>query len=130
MTKLQHNHREEIRSVLRLLISKEAQLRYQRAVPFVSVTVELFCQWDACYSPRHNAWFKEMHSPAELAALDEFQRVVVKVRAELPDRLPEISNFVSTPQWQRLALAAAAALGTVENSGDDTAPCEGPSAKG
>ena len=43
MTDLQRNHRQELLRVLRLLTSREEQLRYQRAVPFVPVTVELFC---------------------------------------------------------------------------------------
>jgi hypothetical protein len=60
----------------------------------------------------------QAHSPAELAALDEFQHVVTSVRSALPDRLPPIEDFVTMPQWQRLASGAAAVLAIIEASHD------------
>ena len=122
MTDLQRNHRQELLRVLRLLTSREEQLRYQRAVPFVPVTVELFCQWAACYEhKRDKPWFLQVHPDAELAALDSFQCVVTTVRAELPDRLPPIEDFITMPQWERLASGAAAALTVIESSHETTA---------
>ena len=117
MTDLQRNHRLELLRVLRLLTSREEQLRYQRAVPFVPVPVELFCQWAACYEhKRAMPWFLQVHPAVELAALDDFQRVVATVRSELPDRLPPIEDFIIMPQWKRLASGAAAALAVIESS--------------
>lgn len=117
MTDLQRNHRQELLRVLRLLTSREEQLRYQRAVPFVPVPVELFCQWSACYeNKRAKPWFLQVHPAVELAALDDFQRVVAAVRSELPDRLPPIEDFITLPQWERLASGAAAALAVIESS--------------
>jgi len=120
MTALQRNHRQELLRVLRLLASRDEQLRYQSAVPYVPVSVELFCRWDACYGPRHHAWFLDVHSPPELAALDDFQRVITSVRSDLPERLPPIEDFVTMPQWQRFASGAAAALAKIESSHDAT----------
>src|SRR3954454_22604477 len=110
MTELQRNHRQHILSLLRLLTSREEQLRYQREVPFGPVTVELFCQWDACYYPRDKDWFLATHPAAELAALDAFHHIVAGVRSELPDDLPPIEDFITMPQWDRLASGAAVAL--------------------
>ena len=102
--------------MLRLLASRDEQSHYQRAVPFVQVTAELFCQWDACYHPRTMPWFQEAHSAAELAALDTFQRVVARILSELPEPLPPIEDFITTPQWERLASAAAAALAVIQSA--------------
>jgi hypothetical protein len=123
MTKLQRNHRQNLLQVLRLIASREAQVQFQLAVPGVPVTVELFCKWDACYSPRYKPWFPEAFSTFEIAALDAFQRVVQPIYLELKSELkywrPPLEEFMATPQWKRLASGAETALQALEKYGND-----------
>lgn len=112
LTELQIALRRNIIEHLRLLSSAEEQLQYQHNVPFVNITVELACIWfDDNYRPEDEA-FSSAFSVQELEAMSEFNRVSDDIVASTlqGEDLPDIADFIKTPEWTRLSQAASLAL--------------------
>jgi hypothetical protein len=93
---------------LRLLASKDEQLEFQRRVPFVDVSVELFCRWDSEYIV-DKEWFRSAYSAIELKAMADFQQIIEEAYKSF-ENLPPIQEFVLTAEWDKLTNAAAATL--------------------
>lgn len=113
MTELQKNSRRNIIHTLRLFASKDEQLEFQRRVPFVDVSTEMFCQWDSVYIINQQ-WFCSAYSSVELQAMANFKQILEEVYAAY-EKLPPIREFVLTPEWKRLSQAAAVALNSFES---------------
>ena len=111
--------RGSILGILELFASTEAQREYQRAVPFVSVPVELFCVWaNDLYHPDAQ-WFPQAFSGPEQEALAAFHQIFERVAATLPNALPNLDTFSTTSQARELAAAATVALTRLER-GEET----------
>jgi hypothetical protein len=114
MTELQNNSRQNIIDTLELFASKDAQLEFQRRVPFVDVSTELFCHWDSHYIV-DQPWFLEAYSSDELKAMADFKKTLEEVYASF-NKLPPIQEFVLTAEWARLSKAAAVVLDRIESA--------------
>jgi hypothetical protein len=111
-TETHWNIRRNIIEHLQLLSSKEDQFEYQRTVPIADVSAELFCYWDDQFhkAATNPAWYLEVFTPDEFQALEEFNEVLKEVSKCSPYPLPDIFEFVLTPEWARLSEAASIAL--------------------
>jgi hypothetical protein len=108
---LKTNFRKEVFEILDLISSKEEQLDYQAKVPIAYVSAELFNQWDDCYQiPKEQDWYKEAFTEGELSILQEFDEALENVSKDTLQNLPDIHDFVNTPEWERLSNAASIAL--------------------
>ncbi len=114
MDELANNIRKLVIDTLKLLSSKEEQLKYQKNVPIADVSAELFCQWDGAYvpeSPVNNRAF----SKEEIVSLDEFNTIFNKIADSTPDNLPSIEKFVETNEWKELSISARKTLDSFKN---------------
>jgi hypothetical protein len=112
LTDLQITLRRNIIEHLRLLSSAEEQLQYQRNVPSVNIIVELVCGWfDEDYMPEDEA-FSSAFSMRELQAMSEFNRVFddIVVSTLRDEEMPQIEDFIKTPEWTGLSQAASLTL--------------------
>jgi hypothetical protein len=107
--------RGRVLEVLELIADGEAQLEYQRRVPYVDVASELFNQWDDSYHPG-DACFHSQFDSHELAALAVFGELVDGIAGETPQQLPALEEFMRTTHWQRLADGASTALGKMNRT--------------
>jgi hypothetical protein len=104
--------RARVVETLTLLASEEEQRKYQRAVPAVDVSAELFNQWEDCYLPEDKS-FREGFLAAELESLASFNEVLNQVASDTPQELPAVEDFIMTDEWRRLSIAARQALLTL-----------------
>jgi len=102
--------RAHIEDTLALIADREAQLRYQAAVPCVDVSLELFLQWEDWYRPEHEA-FAEAFDAQEAATLRAFHEVFEAVRSHCMHRHLPLSQLVQTTAWKRYSGAARTTLG-------------------
>lgn len=109
--------RDGIRDLVALLADAERQRVYERDVPIAHVPAELVCMWfDDLYHPDDPA-FVRAFSTAELAALDEFNRIYRSVADELEPLPPSVADLHAHPAWSRVSPAAAAALMSIDGGG-------------
>lgn len=103
--------RNRIIEYLDLAASYEAQMAYQKAVPFVTVPYEVINQWDDCVTtdPRDVARHPGVFSLDEVRALCDFQAVLAVVTDAVPDDRPSLVDVQALPQWDRLRRAASTA---------------------
>ena len=96
---------------LQTLASPAAQLKFQRDVPFVNVSVELICNWfDGHYFPDAPE-FVALFSEDEWKALAEFSALFDEVTAKFDGaNYPEIEELLRSTSWQRVIEAAKIAL--------------------
>lgn len=117
-TKLDSESKKSIRNgiinVLELWASKERQLDYQKRSPIADVSSELFCQWiDDCY--HLDSLVKGcVFSGVEIAALEEFNEVILQIASTTPIQLPNIDKFMLTEEWKRVHLSAIKTLGKLD----------------
>ncbi|MGH1456519.1 MAG: hypothetical protein ACRBDI_07040 [Alphaproteobacteria bacterium] len=108
---LKKNFRNNLLETLELISSKKDQLEYQKNVPVAYVSAEIFCWWEDDYQiPKNEDWYQEAFSKGELEILAEFDKEFEIVANKTPDNLPDIEEFVLTPEWRELSSAAKAAL--------------------
>lgn len=109
MDELATNVRKLVIDALKLISSKEEQLSYQKEVPQINVSEELFNHWEDTYIPdspvNERAFTKE-----ELIALKEFNLTFDRVCDGTPRNLPLIDEFMKTKEWKELTESAALAL--------------------
>src|SRR5262245_16869592 len=102
--------RQNIRGVLELFASFDAQRQYQQAVPSISVPIELCCLWaDDLYHP-DTVPFQQTFSEPERDALVTFNHAFERATATLPDTPRDVTAFSMAQQARELAQAAALAL--------------------
>jgi len=108
--------RKRIEEVLELISSEGAQVEYQRKVPSVSVSTEIFSQWEDWYHPGSSS-FDAAFDDATLSALAEFNRVFEAVCDETPQLLPPLEELIRTPAWTRYRDGARQALALIRGKG-------------
>lgn len=95
-----------------IVSSYEEQQAYERNVPIAHVPTEVICMWQDSVDGDHLDWFKEpAFSYAEQTAIREFHAVWKEVIEDTPQSLPALSELIGTEPWERLRIAAEAALG-------------------
>lgn len=104
--------RNRIEEVLELISSHEAQVEYQRKIPSVSVSTEIFSQWEDWYHPGSSS-FDEAFDDTTLSVLAEFNQVFEAVCDETPQILPPLEEFITTPAWTRYRDGARKALASM-----------------
>ncbi|MDE5417322.1 hypothetical protein L3049_04810 [Labilibaculum sp. DW002] len=93
--------RENIIGALKLWSSKEEQLEYQENVPSISVTTELFEQWDDLYTPESEVLI-EAFEPDELRLLEKFEAEIILRSDKSNNILPDIIEYIETDDWKAL----------------------------
>lgn len=110
--------RQNVRGVLELFASQDAQREYQFAVPIISVPVELFCLWaDDQYHPEVLPSQQAFSGP-EREALAEFHSALERAAATLPTAALDLDGFWATRQASDLARAAIKALARLARDGE------------
>lgn len=113
MDETNRTRRKNVIEHLQLLASAQEQREYQRNVPFVNITVELSCMWfDGYFCPEAKEQLSPVFSERESEALREFDRVFDSVTEPWSGAgdVPELEDFMRTPQWERMSQAATVAL--------------------
>lgn len=96
---------------LEIVSSYEEQQAYERNVPIADVPAEVICMWADSVDGDQLGWFTEpAFSPSEQAAIREFHAVWKGVIEDTPQSLPALSELIGTEPWERLRIAAEAAL--------------------
>jgi hypothetical protein len=107
--------RAHVQDTLALIADRDAQLRYQAAVPCVDVSTELFLQWEDWYRP-HDEAFAEAFDSQEADTLRVFHDVFTAVRDHCMHRQLPIAQLVQTTAWKRYSGAARTALGVLASA--------------
>lgn len=104
--------RNQLIGYLEWAASFEEQIRYQDAVPAVSVPAEAFNQWDDWTDhPKSSETFASpTFSDAERAEIARHSTVLAEISARLPQTPPPLSELLSDPDWERLRASAQTAL--------------------
>ena len=109
-SELQENSRQHVIRMLRDLASKERQVFYKSAVPFVHAPIELLEQW-ANYSrllAENRDWFMEIFSAEQLEALRAFDGAVSARNRD--NNMPDVDEIFSSAEWNALGERAEALL--------------------
>ncbi len=107
---LQETLRGNMRELLSLLASPEAQRKYEASVPIADVPAELVCLWfDDQYAPASRA-FRESFTDSELQLLAEFHSVYEARVKSLPTA-GGLAALQQSSEWNEIVDRAAQALG-------------------
>ncbi|MCJ8166594.1 hypothetical protein MKJ04_17245 [Pontibacter sp. E15-1] len=107
--------RKLVLEVIELWSSKEEQLEYQKNVPFVDVSSELFGHWETIYNP-DDKLFRMAFNESELKMLADFQDVLDRETTRVtPYHVPNIEHFVYTLEWREINNAAIKLRDKVKN---------------
>ncbi len=104
--------RNQLIGYLEWAASFEEQIRYQAAVPAVSVPAEAFNQWDdwTDHLKSSETFASPTFSDAERAEIARHSGVLAEVGEKLPQTPPPLSELLSDPDWERLRASAQTAL--------------------
>ncbi len=99
--------------------SFEEQEKYQRRVPFVSVTNEMINQWEDWqpFEDPSGKYLPPVFSIEEAAEIEEFQKVWNEVASNTLDPLPALETLKRNPEWEKLLAAGKKALETFMKRG-------------
>jgi uncharacterized protein YhaN len=98
--------RKNIRELLQLLASEDAQLAYERDVRHVDITAELVCMWfDDQYHP-DSPHFAAAFSLHELAVLAEFHQFYDSRVNRLPESAGTVRTWLACPLWREIMAQA------------------------
>lgn len=107
--------RKLVLDAIELWCLKEAQLEYQKNVPFVDVSSELFGHWETIYNP-DDKLFRMAFNESELKMLADFQNVLDRETTRVtPYYVPDIEHFVYTLEWREINNAAIELLKKLKN---------------
>jgi hypothetical protein len=111
--------RNRIVETLELAGSFEAQLDYEKNMPFVNVPYEVINQWQDWVrgDPRIDEQLSDALSNDELDAMAEYQAVWDLVAEAVPDDYPPLADVQALPAWDQLRIAANVALSVFEIRG-------------
>lgn len=111
--------RNRIIEYLELAASYEAQLAYEKAVPFLHVPYEVINQWDDWVPspPQEMVNDLSVFSSVELRAIEDFHAVWEAAVAAVGDDYPRLSDVQALPEWYRLREQAEVALRIFERRG-------------
>ena len=102
-----------MREILSLLASEEAQLDYEKNVPYVNITAELVCMWfDDLYHP-DESWFRAEFTEDELTALAEFNRFYDDREKQLPESRGTVRTWLANPIWREIMSKAHETFGRI-----------------
>lgn len=102
MNELQENSRFNLINTLDYLGSKDNQIRYKKAVPFVHIPYELICQWDAHFI-KDQLWFKRIRTEQQWIILNKFDAEFTKICKEIPNtRFEDIPEVLEKPLWSKI----------------------------
>ena len=108
--------RRSVVEVLELLSSGDKQLSYERDVPQISITDELFCMWfDDVYLPE-DVTFRNSFSQQELAAMAAFNTHYEKHEKLLPEPRNGVADWLKNENWQGVMREAGRVLGLLRAS--------------
>jgi hypothetical protein len=94
---------------LNVAVDEAAQHDYQARVPYVSVSNELFNQWEDLYHPDWDP-FRAAFTADEAAALAEYNEALDSLAQRTPQTVPPLDEFAASPEGRELRAAAAATL--------------------
>jgi hypothetical protein len=94
---------------LKLAANEAAQHAYQAGVPYVSVSNELFNQWDDFYHPNSDEFLAALTAD-EVAALAEYDEVLDSLAQRTPQTVAPLDVFAASAEGRELRAAAAATL--------------------
>lgn len=113
-------NRENVYSVIDLWCSIDRQLDYQKNVPDVQVSIELYQQWEDFYFPDSDD-FKQSFNKLELELLAEFNEALNNSIDRTPKNLPPIEDFIKSDEWKMMNSKARKIkdkLNTLDKSGE------------
>ena len=104
---LKTNFRNSLVRTLVTINSTEKILDYQRQVPFVVLSYELFAQWNTTNYPKNNSWFKEEFSENERMLFEKFNALFEAfMHTTDKETLRDVDLLVNNPQWQQIQIEA------------------------
>jgi hypothetical protein len=116
---LQQRVRNRIMDYLQLAASADQQRDYERRVPIAQLPSEMINQWEDWVRDDDLNWYAApVFSQDESEAILTFHDVWSAVADETPNPMPHtIDLLIGTPVWNRLMIAAQAALAVFEKRG-------------
>jgi len=109
MTELQKNIKADIFDLLETLESKEIQIKYKKAVPFVHVPEELISEWDSSHI-KNKKWYHEIWTDKQFKTLGEFDLELKEILKSLPNNLPDMPKILENPLWIEIMSLASLTL--------------------
>ena len=100
MNELQKNTKDNIIVFLNTISSKNSQLNYKKAVPFVHVPNELACQWDDFFSPDYD-WFSKIWSESEFNFLKKFDSEFNEILDSMGE-LEDVPAILNNDKWKKV----------------------------
>ena len=126
MSEKELKYKELAIETLKMLSSREEQIKYKENVPNINIPGELLSWWlddffvDTETSPKYSKEknenilnFKNCFSTAEWAALNEFNTFFNKRSDKLPEEM-DINEFVENPMWKEIIIKAKETLKILE----------------
>ncbi len=112
MDELQKNRKNGIVNFLTTISSKDSQLSYKKAVPFVHIPNELVCQWDSLFSPDYK-WFSEIWAESEFNLLVKFDSDINKILDSMGE-LEDIPAILNDEEWKKVMNLASVLIEQLE----------------
>ncbi len=110
MTDLQKNSRLRVFEVLETIASKDLQINYKAAVPFVHVAYELICQWDDAFM-KEQKWFQDCWSTQEWQFIILFDEKFESILEGIPnEEYPDVPEVFDDKNWIKVMRYAQDAL--------------------
>lgn len=106
MKNLQKNSRLRIFEVLETIASKDLQINYKAAVPFVHIPYELICQWDDAFM-KQQKWFRDCWSTREWQFIILFGKKYESLLEGIPNEdYPDVPEVFDDKIWIEMMRSA------------------------
>jgi len=109
MTELQKNTKANIFDILETLESREFQIKYKKAVPFIHVPEELITEWDSSHI-KNKKWYHEIWTGKQFITLSEFDLELKTILKSLPNNLPDTPEILENQLWIEIMSLASLTL--------------------
>ncbi len=115
MTELQKNSKLNLIMTLTYFSSKEEQVRYKKAVPFVHIPIEIMEQWLSGFLPEQE-WFREIFTKEEFVTLSMFNEECLKAQKFMKkEDYPDVPDVFEIEEWNYLMAKAQETIDKLDN---------------
>ena len=98
MTELQKNTKINVFEMFEDLSSKQEQLDYKNAVPFVHIPNELISEWYGNFI-KDQKWYRKIWTDKQWSSLQKFDKEFNLLLDKLPKDLDDVPTIFNNPTW-------------------------------
>ncbi len=99
MDELKENAKFNTIRTLKCIASKEEQIKYKNAVPFVHIGYELLAQSNEISRLLDTNWFRDIWTDDQVESLVYFRKLYLETTVEFSTNMPDVPKLFENLNW-------------------------------